>query len=101
MVARRVRFPATLEPGNVPVMIPRRSAGESDREMHDILVNWDGGTVALLWPATDAGTEWCRNNLEPDAFRYGCSYVIEPRHLGYILDGIEADGLGVARGETY
>jgi hypothetical protein len=65
--------------------------------MSDVLFNWDGGSVALLRPATDAGAEWCRNNLDPDALRFGSSYVIEPRYLVDILEGIEADGLGVAR----
>jgi hypothetical protein len=48
MVARRVRFPATLEPGNVPVMIPRRSAGESERQMSTTEIQ---GRAALNYAA--------------------------------------------------
>jgi hypothetical protein len=54
MVARRVRVPAILEPGNVPAMIPRRSAGESERDMREMITGRGPAfNAALLRVASD------------------------------------------------
>ncbi len=68
--------------------------------MTDILINLDRGSLALLYPATDSGAEWCANNLDPDSIRFGCNYVVEPRYLADIVEGMIDDGLTVAPSNT-
>lgn len=51
------------------------------------------GSIVILNATTVAGIEWAQGHLPEDALRWGNGYVIEPRYLGDILDGILEDGL--------
>lgn len=52
------------------------------------------GSVCILTPITDAAREWCDEHLPEDAMRWGPhGYVIEPRYLGAIIEGLEEAGL--------
>jgi hypothetical protein len=47
------------------------------------------GTIAILWPQTDAGREWVAENIDEDAQRWGKDgIVIEHRYIGDIVNGI-------------
>lgn len=64
--------------------------------MADITLQ-DEGTIILLWPETCAGKEWIGQNIDPDATRWGAgdwpAVVCEPRYIGDIIEGMQADGL--------
>lgn len=51
------------------------------------------GSIVILNALTPAATDWAENHLPEDALRWGNGYVIEPRYLAPILDGILEDGL--------
>jgi len=53
------------------------------------------GAIAILTPCTEYAHDWVDEHLPDDAMRWGGGVVIEPRYLGDIIDGIEADGLSV------
>jgi hypothetical protein len=56
----------------------------------------DEGTIAILYPETEAAVAWCDQHLPNDAQRWGGNgYVIEHRFVGDILFGIHNDGLEV------
>ena len=55
----------------------------------------DHGSVTLLEPRTRAARDWCLSHLPDDAPRLGRAYAVEPRFLGPILEGAQADGLRV------
>lgn len=61
----------------------------------DVLVT-DHGTVVSLWPASDAGRQWCLDYLDPDCSRFGESYVVGHRYAADIIDGMHGDGLVIA-----
>ena len=54
-----------------------------------------GGTVYMLYPASEAAKEWVREHLPPDALTLGRSIAIEHRFVNSILDGINDAGLVV------
>jgi len=56
------------------------------------------GSVYLLTPNTEAATEWLNDNLAGDLLRLGNSVAVEHRFVDHVMDGIESDGLTVARG---
>lgn len=51
------------------------------------------GSLATLQPLTNAADAWCAEHLPEDAMMLGNAYVIEPRYLAPILDGIADEGL--------
>lgn len=54
------------------------------------------GSITILTPQTDAGQSWADDNLPEDAFRCGNrGYVVEPRYIAPIIEGIQQDGLTV------
>ncbi len=55
----------------------------------------DHGTICILFPASEAGIAWADLHLPDDALRWARGYVIEPRYVAPIIDGIIADGLSV------
>lgn len=56
----------------------------------------DHGSIAVLVPQTDAAVEWAGEHLtHPETQQWAGGTVIEPRYVGNIVDGIQADGLTV------
>jgi hypothetical protein len=51
------------------------------------------GSICLLYPKTDAASEWVKDNLPDNVMWWNKGVVIEPRHIGKILDGAEQDGM--------
>jgi len=63
--------------------------------MFDIHV-FNAGSVVILTGKTSNGTCWLLENLDADAPRWGVNgWVVEPRFVGPILDGAQADGLSI------
>jgi hypothetical protein len=58
------------------------------------------GSIMLIRPKTDAGTEWCDEHLPDDAQMFGNANatVCEPRYVGDIINGMQSDGLEVEGG---
>jgi hypothetical protein len=54
------------------------------------------GSVCLLTPLTDAAEAWVSDNLPESAMTFGSAVVIEPRYVGPILEGIDAEGLVIS-----
>lgn len=53
------------------------------------------GSIALLFPMTEAAHDWVAENLPEDIMTLGAGIAIEPRYLGDILEGIVNAGLSV------
>jgi hypothetical protein len=54
------------------------------------------GAIALIVPETDAGREWCEENIvNEETIRFGGGIACEPRYLGDIVEGLRGDGLNV------
>ena len=51
------------------------------------------GTIALLYPLTDAARDWVAVHIPEDAQRFGNAIVVEHRYIFDIIDGATADGL--------
>lgn len=49
------------------------------------------GSVVILTPHTDAARVWMAEHLPEDAPRWGRGYVVEPRYVSAILEGMEVD----------
>lgn len=54
------------------------------------------GTIVLLRLNTQAAHDWALDNIDGEAHRFGGAVVVEPRYVAAIVDGMRADGLGVA-----
>jgi hypothetical protein len=55
----------------------------------------DEGTIVLLKPVSDEAKEWGESHIDQEAERWGVAYVIEPRYLADIIEGIVNHGLTV------
>lgn len=57
------------------------------------------GSVVFLRPLTDIAREWVDLNIgQENGYQpYWPTVVIEPRYVAHICEGIEGDGLAVAR----
>lgn len=64
----------------------------------DIIVT-DHGSVVQLTPCTDAGREWCRENLGADCPSLGHTLIVEHRYAADILEGMIADGITLGGGQ--
>jgi hypothetical protein len=53
------------------------------------------GSIVLLRDLTEAGTSWIEENVADSLGTFGGAVVIEPRYVGDIIRGAEADGLSV------
>lgn len=53
------------------------------------------GSVALLHPITAAAKAWIDEFMDPCAQRWGAAFVVEPRQVDHLLNGIAGDGLRV------
>lgn len=57
----------------------------------------DHGSICLLTPVSEVASQWCDEHLPEDAMRWHqFSYVIEPRYVQNILDGIAEEGMTVS-----
>lgn len=56
------------------------------------------GSIFLLIPRSAPATTWIEENLPSDRMTFGDGVVVEPRYVWAILEGIQSDGLAVARG---
>jgi hypothetical protein len=55
------------------------------------------GSILILNANTEAAREWVSNNISDEALTLGHhGTVVEPRYIGAIVEGIEAEGLEVA-----
>lgn len=55
------------------------------------------GSIVILWADSEAAQEWVAEHIPEDAQSWGRNgTVVEPRYIGDIIDGIQADGLNVA-----
>ena len=54
------------------------------------------GSLFLLRPMTSAAWNWAEQHLPEDAQMFGQAYAVEHRYIADIVEGIQADGLGVA-----
>lgn len=53
---------------------------------------FNGGSIYVLTPTSPEAIEWCELHLPDDAQRWGATgYVVEPRYLSDILQGMERD----------
>lgn len=52
------------------------------------------GSLVAVFPSSAAGQEWADEYLS-SALRHVGAYVVEPRYILPILDGIESDGLTI------
>lgn len=53
------------------------------------------GSIWLVRPVTDAGQNWIDENVTGESQWFGGALVIEPRYVGDIVEGMQADGLEV------
>lgn len=55
------------------------------------------GSICILFAVTAAAQQWVAEHLPEDAQTWGRNgTVVEPRYVGDIVDGIEADGMVVS-----
>ena len=55
------------------------------------------GSIFLLRPLSESAKIWIEENLSSDAQWFGDAVVVEHRYIWPILEGIQNDGLVVAR----
>ncbi len=56
----------------------------------------DHGTIALFTPMTPEAHEWVEEHVQIEPWqRLGASIACEPRYLGHLVEGMQADGLVV------
>ena len=56
------------------------------------------GSLNLVHPLTEAGTEWLDEHVDDDATYFGAALVVEPRYTADLLYGAVADGLAISGG---
>ena len=57
---------------------------------------YDGSSLYLLTPVSDAAIAWADQHIDPDALGLGNAIAVEHRFIGDIIGGIRSDGLTVA-----
>jgi hypothetical protein len=57
---------------------------------------YNHGSICVLTPETAAGKRWVHRNVQTAQIWGNEGYVIEPRYVGPILEGIGAAGLTVS-----
>jgi hypothetical protein len=65
---------------------------------NDVLVHYDGGTVALVQPLTERARTWIDENVSEESQWLGNNLAVEHRYISGLLDGMYRDGLTVAVG---
>lgn len=69
----------------------------NDLATADILLDYTGGTVALLRPLTKLGGQWLHDHVCSEPWQWmGPALACEPRLVEQVLRGAEDDGLKVA-----
>jgi len=59
----------------------------------DVLVE-NHGSVMLVLPVSETAKEWIHENVAADSWQWsGSALAVEPRYLGNLLEGMDADGL--------
>lgn len=53
------------------------------------------GTIWVLTGVTEVGSTWLKENLDPDATRWGLGFVVEHRYVSDIVVGAQEAGLEV------
>ena len=53
---------------------------------------YDHGSILIVQPITQAAHEWTEISIDPDAQWWGHGFVVEPRYIENLIDGITADG---------
>ena len=61
----------------------------------DFALTYDGSSLMLLEPRTEAAQDWIDRHLSGDALHWGAATVVEFRYIEPIIVGIMADGLTV------
>jgi hypothetical protein len=56
----------------------------------------DVGSLVILDPLNDRAESWAVDNLEEAVMRWDGVFVVEPRHLSRIIDGLLHDGFTVS-----
>ncbi len=54
------------------------------------------GSIFLLYPVSEAGTEWIEEHIPDDAMIWGDAVVVEHRYIADIAEGVMDDGLEVS-----
>jgi hypothetical protein len=69
----------------------------SDLELSeaDVVVE-DHGSICLVRHRSAAGRAWLDANVSEEATWFGGALAVEPRYLFNLVEGMRADGLGVA-----
>ncbi len=62
----------------------------------DFHLYFDGSSIFLLTPVTEAAINWSDAHLPQDAPMLGNAVAVEHRYISAIVAGIESDGLSVA-----
>lgn len=58
---------------------------------------YDGGSIVLLTPETDAASEWMEMHLPDDAPTMGRAVAVERRYAHAIVEGMREAGLVVSQ----
>lgn len=62
-------------------------------QMTDVKLVYDGGSVGILIPKSDAAQEWFNDNVSTeDAVRFGDGIAVEMRYVNNILNALSHDG---------
>jgi hypothetical protein len=61
----------------------------------DVVVEYDGGTVVLVRPRTEAALRWLIDNVQSDAQWFGNALVVEARYVRGLVIGLSGEGFVV------
>jgi hypothetical protein len=61
--------------------------------MVDFTVDWDGGSIVLVRPLSEAAEAWLAEHIADDAMWFGGALAVEPRYIEALIDGMVEDGL--------
>jgi hypothetical protein len=54
------------------------------------------GTISLLYPVSEVGTEWVEEHIPDDPMTWGDAVIVEHRFIADIAEGAMDDGLEVS-----
>ena len=55
----------------------------------------DEGSIVILDPLNEQAESWGTEHLEESVLRWGRGFVIEPRYVGAIVDGLVHEGFAL------
>lgn len=58
------------------------------------------GSLMMVYPLSEAAKAWVDEHIPDDAQWMGPGFAVEPRYIGAILDGMQADGLDLGGGDA-